>query len=84
MVRVTIAPEVVRQLHALPNPIQVRLLHMVERLQHWPAVSGAKPLRGVLAGHFRMRTGDFRMQFHVRGDRIVIEKVGHREGFHDE
>ena len=84
MARVTIAPDVVRQLHALPNPIKVRLLHMVERLQHWPAVSGAKPLRGDLAGRYRLCTGDYRMQFRVRGDQLVIEKVGHREGFHDE
>lgn len=84
MARVTITPGAVQQIRALPNPIQVRLLHMVERLQRWPAVSGAKPLRGALAGRFRMRTGDYRVQFQVRGELVVIEKVGHRDGFYGE
>lgn len=84
MARVTITPGAVQQIRALPNPIQVRLLHMVERLQRWPAVSGAKPLRGALAGRYRMRTGDYRVQFQVRGELVVIEKVGHRDGFYGE
>ena len=84
MARVSIAPDAARQIQALPIPIQVRLLRIVERLQHWPAVSGAKPLRGDLAGRYRVRTGDYRVQFHVRGDAVVIEKVGHRDGFYDE
>jgi len=54
------------------------------RLEHWPAVSGAKPLRGRLAGHYRIRTGDYRLQFHVEGDSVVIERVGHRDGFYEE
>src|SRR5436305_279135 len=28
-----------------------------------PRVSGAKPLRGRLAGKYRLRTGDYRLQF---------------------
>ena len=37
-----------------------------------------------LAGHFRVRTGDYRMQFHVSGETVVIERVGHRDGFYEE
>jgi mRNA-degrading endonuclease RelE of RelBE toxin-antitoxin system len=50
----------------------------------WPAVSGAKPLRGDLAGHYRVRTGDYRVQFYLDGDTVVIEKVAHRDGFYEE
>ena len=82
-VRVTIAPEAVRQIDGLPRPIQARLLVMIERLRDWPNVSGILFLRGELVGHCRMRTGDYRMQFRIRSDEIVIEKVGHRDGFYD-
>jgi mRNA-degrading endonuclease RelE of RelBE toxin-antitoxin system len=57
---------------------------MVERLRNWPSVSGVRPLRGELAGHYRMRTGDYRMQFQVRADEVLVEKVGHRDGFYDD
>lgn len=80
----TITPEATQQIAALPTSIRNRLLRMVQRLQRWPAVSGAKPLRGALAGHYRMRTGDYRMQFHVRGESLIVEKVGHRDGFYED
>jgi len=57
---------------------------MVERLRSWPDVSGVRPLPGELAGHCRMCTGDYRMQFQVRADEVMVEKVGHRDGFYDD
>ena len=63
--------------------IRARLLVIVGRLENWPDVSGAKPLRGKLAGSYRVRTGDYRVQFHVTGETLVIDKVGHRDGFYD-
>jgi mRNA-degrading endonuclease RelE of RelBE toxin-antitoxin system len=47
-------------------------------------VSGAKPLRGGLAGHYRLRTGDYRMQFRVAAAEVIVERVGHRDRFYDE
>jgi mRNA-degrading endonuclease RelE of RelBE toxin-antitoxin system len=47
-------------------------------------VSGVKPLTGNLAGRFRMRTGDYRVQFYIEGERVIVEKVGHRDGFYGE
>ena len=66
-----------------------RVLKLLERLKAWPAVSGAKPLRGSLKGHYRMRTGDYRVQFTVVGDAkagytVTVEKIDHRDGFYDE
>ena len=82
--RVVITPEAAKQIDGLTLTIRTRVLGIVGRLGEWPAVSGAKPLRGKLAGHFRVRTGDYRVQFHLAGDRLVVEKVGHRDGFYDE
>jgi mRNA-degrading endonuclease RelE of RelBE toxin-antitoxin system len=70
--------------NGLPRTIQTRMTKLMERLEKWPAVSGAKPLRGDLAGSYRLRTGDYRLQFHVAGDTVFVEKIGHRDGFYEE
>jgi mRNA-degrading endonuclease RelE of RelBE toxin-antitoxin system len=56
---------------------------LLERLEKWPNVSGAKPLQGNLAGRYRLRTGDFRMQFRVVDNVVIIEQNGHRDGFYE-
>ena len=76
--------EAAEQLATLPNVIVAHMQKIVERLQDWPAVSGAKPLRGDLAGHYRVRTGDYRIQFRVVDDEVIIERIGHRDGFYGE
>jgi mRNA-degrading endonuclease RelE of RelBE toxin-antitoxin system len=86
MATVTITAEAQQELYDLPVSIQARVEKIFVRLERWPAVSGAKALSGNLAGHFRIRTGDYRVQFHVirgkTGDTVVVEKVGHRDGFY--
>ena len=79
-----ITPQALMQLQALDEPLHSRVLRILEKLEKWPAVSGAKPLRHGLGGHYRMRTGDYRVQFRVQGQTIVIEKIGHRDGFYGE
>ena len=71
-----------KQLQELPRAIQDRIGHLIVRLQNWPDVSGVKSLRGNLAGHFRLRTGNYRLQFRVAGNQVIIERVGHRDGFY--
>ena len=77
-----------RQFDALPLPIKQRVEKIVIRLGAWPSVSGVKPLRGELAGQYRVRTGDYRVQFRVGGNGeltiVTIVKVGHRDGFYEE
>jgi len=84
MPTVVITRDAQSQLGKLPVSIQTRIEKVFRRLSQWPSVSGAKPLRGDLAGRFRMRTGDYRVQFRVTGDVVTIEKVGHRDGFYEE
>lgn len=94
MATVTITPEAAEQIESLPKMIYERVEALILRLERWPQVSGAKPLRGELSGHYRLRTGDYRVQFRVRPgdkvegqlpaeDRITVEKVGHRDGFYE-
>jgi mRNA interferase RelE/StbE len=83
MADVDLTPEAAAQLDALHEPIHARVLRILDRLQDWPAVSGAKPLSGELSGHWRIRTGDYRVQFHVRAEQVVVERIGHRDRFYD-
>ena len=72
------------QLEALPNTIRRRIRTILGRLRRWPAVSGAKPLAGELAGHHRIRTGDYRVQFQVRASEVLVTRIGHRDGFYED
>ena len=84
MVEVVFTSEARNQAGALPPPVMARVEKLLERLRQWPAVSGAKPLTGNLAGRFRLRTGDYRLQFRVQGETVIVEKIGHRDRFYDD
>ena len=83
MAKATLTREAAEGLEDLPLVIHSRVLLLLERLEKWPAVSGAKPLTGPLAGRYRLRTGDYRVQFRVEGRTIVVEKIGHRDRFYE-
>ena len=61
MASVLVSPEAQRQVDRLPKVIRARVWQLIHRLQQWPEISGAKPLRGKLAGKYRLRTGDYRL-----------------------
>ena len=81
---VTITRSAAREFDELPPTIQGRIIGIFERLKNYPGVSGVKPLRGNLAGRFRMRTGDYRVQFRLERNRVIVEKVGHRDRFYED
>lgn len=73
------------QLDRLPKIIHARVVRLLQRLEAWPSVSGAKPLSGNLAGWHRVRTGDYRIRFRVHADAgIVVDKIGHRSDFYED
>lgn len=72
-----------RDVAELPVVIRVRLDGVFQRLERWPDVSGAKPLRGKLVGHYRIRSGDYRVLFRVEGDRVLVTRVRHRKDVYD-
>jgi mRNA interferase RelE/StbE len=84
MASVLVSPDVQRQIDRLPRVIRARIWQLIRRLGKWPEISGAKPLRRSLAGRYRLRTGDYRLQFRIEGDNVVIERIGHRAGFYEE
>lgn len=84
MARVMLTTDAAKELDGLPTVIHARVLKIIDRLAAWPDVSGAKPLSGQLAGQHRIRTGDYRIQFRVTGDRVIVIRIGHRDGFYGE
>jgi mRNA-degrading endonuclease RelE of RelBE toxin-antitoxin system len=84
MALVTLEGGASKQYQSLPPRIKARVNGIFVRLADWPAVSGAKPLRGNLAGHYRMRTGDYRVQFRLAGENVIVERIGHRDGFYED
>ncbi len=89
MAKVALTPTAAAQLEVLNNPLHARVLRLLIRLEQWPEVSGVKPLSGELAGRYRLRTGDYRVQFYVdgdkvSGDKVTVERIGHRDGFYEE
>lgn len=68
-----------RELRGLPREVIVRLLELAESLKGNPFPPGAKKLTG--AQHtYRVRSGDYRLVYEVRGDELLIQivRVGHR------
>lgn len=88
MARVILTSDARVELEKLPSDIHARVQRVLIRLTAWPTVSGAKPLRGALAGYYRVRTGDYRVQFRAIGSGsatvVTVVKIGHRDGFYDE
>lgn len=84
MANVVVSSKVQRQVDRLPKVIRARMWWLIQRLGKWPEISGAKPLRGDLAGRYRLRTGDYRLQFRIEAENVVVEQIGHRAGFYDE
>jgi len=82
--KVLLSREAQREAAELPKVMRARIYQVFERLERWPDVSGAKPLRGKLAGHYRLRTGDYRILFRVEGDRVLVERIGHRDRFYED
>ena len=83
-VTVRTTPEAKADMAKLPGAILERLESIFSRLERWPTVSGAKPLTRDWAGHFRIRTGDWRVVFRVEGSVVVIVRIMHRSKVYED
>jgi mRNA interferase RelE/StbE len=85
MARVEITATARQEMLKLPMVIRNRIGDVVMRLEKWPHVSGAKPLRGDLHGSYRIRTGDYRIVFTASADeqQVTIWKIGNRQSIYE-
>ena len=84
MANVRVTAEANEQANRLPKTIRGLVAKCLERLKKWPAVSGVKPLRGNLAGWYRMRMSDYWLRFRVEGDTVIVDKIGHRKDVYED
>jgi len=84
MVKVGLSDRAVADLDKLTNPILARVQGILERLEKWPGVSGAKPLRGALKGCFGIRTGDWRVVIRPIGEVIWIVCIDNRKDVYED
>jgi mRNA interferase RelE/StbE len=83
-VQVLLSPEGQADLDRLPVTIHARVEGIIARLAEYPNVSGAKPLKGEWAGHFRIRTGDWRVVFQVIEPNVIIVRIMHRSKVYED
>lgn len=77
-------PEVEDDLRSIGRPHQKHALTAIEeRLSSHPDQYG-KPLGGNLAGLRRIRFGDFRIAYQVKGGRVIIWAILHRKDIYSE
>jgi mRNA interferase RelE/StbE len=77
-VRVLLTTEGREEFDSLPLTMQARVRDVFVRLEQWPTVSGAKPLRYDWKGHFRIRVGDWRVIFRVVEPDVIVVRIMHR------
>jgi mRNA-degrading endonuclease RelE of RelBE toxin-antitoxin system len=75
---VLLTSEAQKQMTKLPGGMIRRVNEVFERLEKWPDLSGAKPLRGELADSFRIRAGDWRILFRAMGDTVTVFAIDNR------
>jgi mRNA-degrading endonuclease RelE of RelBE toxin-antitoxin system len=80
---VLLSAEAVASYEALEQRERLRVLGALERLERWPAVSGVKALQGY-PGSYRVRTGDVRIVFEVRGGAPFVTRLGRRDVVYEE
>jgi mRNA interferase RelE/StbE len=69
----------------LPSAVKARVIEIArDRLPLWPNVSGAKALRGDWKGHYRIRTGDYRIIFRVVAPDLIVVRIQHRSKVYED
>jgi len=71
-------PEVKDDAAALSKTMRERIKNAIEtRLTTDPSRYG-KPLRGTLAGYWKLRVGDWRVVYAIRNNEVVVFAIKHR------
>lgn len=73
-------PDILKyDLPRIPGNIKESIRKAIEeRLLFEPVLFG-EPLRQSLKGHRKLRVGDYRVIYRIRGSNIIILKIGHRK-----
>ena len=83
MATVKLTSVAAEQLDRLPRPIRDRVLRLLERLEKWPAVSGAKRSPATWPVSIDFAPGDYRRGFFIREETVIVDQIGHRKEFYE-
>lgn len=76
-------PEVHDDLDEIPKNIQIRIKHAIEqRLETIPDRYGER-LRRSLLGLWKLRVGDYRIIYEIKGYKVTVWIVGHRKDVYE-
>lgn len=78
-VTVLISKSAQKDFSKLPAFAQLQVTAKFAALAAWPTVSNVKALQGALRGSYRVRTGNYRIQFTVSGDTLTVVSVDDRK-----
>ena len=82
---VELTPDAVDDYNKLPLTVRARVDGVFERLRRWPQVSGVKWLSGPWKGFARIRTGDWRVIFHLLNNRVIeVVRIADRRDVYDD
>jgi len=56
----------------LPRQDQARILAVIKALAEYPRPAGCRPVKAAEKGTYRLRVGDYRVIYVVRGDEQVV------------
>lgn len=77
-------PAVKDDVSDIANAIRERIRNAIEtRLTSEPTLYG-KPLRGTLAGYWKLRVGDWRVVYAIHGAEVIVFAIKHRSRVYDE
>ena len=68
----------------IAKAIRERIKNAIDtRLTSEPTLYG-KPLRGTLTGYWKLRVGDWRVVYSIRGSEVIVHTIKHRGQVFDE
>lgn len=68
----------------LPAAIKTRVYEVLARLADFPNISGYKALKHGWKGHYRIRTGDYRVIFYVAAPNVIVVRIANRRDVYEE
>lgn len=82
--RVILDKDAKNDVQSLPLTMRIRFDDVITRLESWPDVSGAKPLRREWKGHYRIRMGDWRVIFRIVRPDLIVVRIAHRSQVYED
>lgn len=76
-------PLAAEDIESVPQNFKNRIKNVLEKRLLIDPVKAGRPLRQSLAGHRKMRVGDYRIIYRVEHHSIIILKIGHRKDVYD-